>query len=52
MVHVVIQVMLTLCSDMESALKLKQIELAKLRVSRLKSESLDLLLAVEQAKII
>ena len=44
--------MLTLCSDMESALKLKQIELAKLRVSRLKSESLDLLLAVEQAKII
>ncbi|PKG98430.1 two-component system sensor histidine kinase/response regulator [Paraglaciecola sp. MB-3u-78] len=44
--------MLTLCSDMESALKLKQIELAKLRVSRLKSESLNLLLAVEQAKII
>ena len=44
--------MLTLCSDMESALKLKQVELAKLRVSRLKSVSLDLLLAVEQAKII
>ena len=44
--------MLTLCSDMEGALKLKQIELAKLRVSRLKSESLSLLLAVEQAKII
>jgi two-component system sensor histidine kinase BarA len=44
--------MLTLCSDMEGALKLKQIELAKLRVSRLKNESLSLLLAVEQAKII
>jgi len=44
--------MLTLCSDMEGALKLEQIELAKLRVSRLKSESLDLILAVEQAKII
>jgi two-component system sensor histidine kinase BarA len=44
--------MLTLCSDMEGALKRNQIELVKLRVSRLKSESLNLILAVEQAKII
>ncbi|MFT6991324.1 MAG: two-component system sensor histidine kinase BarA, partial [Paraglaciecola sp.] len=44
--------MLTLCSDLEGALKRQQIELVKLRVSKLKSESLDLLLAVEQAKII
>jgi two-component system sensor histidine kinase BarA len=44
--------MLALCSDMEGALKRQQIDLAKLRVNRLKSESLDLLLAVEQAKLI
>jgi two-component system sensor histidine kinase BarA len=44
--------MLTLCSDMEGALKSKQIEVAKLRVSKLKRESLYLLLAVKQAKII
>ncbi len=44
--------MLTLCSDMEGALKLKQIDVAKLRVSKLKRESLYLLLAVKQAKII
>jgi len=44
--------MLKLCSDMESALKRQQIEIAKLRVSKLKRASLDLLLAVEQAKII
>ena len=41
-----------LCSEMEGALKRQQIEIAKLRVSKLKSESLSLLLAVEQAKII
>jgi two-component system sensor histidine kinase BarA len=44
--------MLTLCSDMEGALKRKQIDLAKLRASSLKSESLNLLLAVKKAKII
>jgi two-component system sensor histidine kinase BarA len=44
--------MLALCNDMESALKRKQIELAKLRVNRLKNESHNLLLAVRQAKII
>jgi two-component system sensor histidine kinase BarA len=44
--------MLTLCSDMEGALKRQQIELAKLRVSKLKSESVSLLLAVQQANII
>tara|TARA_R110002167_G_scaffold92547_4_gene248566 strand:- start:54 stop:3173 length:3120 start_codon:yes stop_codon:yes gene_type:complete len=44
--------MLTLCSDMESALKRQQIELAKLRVNRLKNESVDLLLAVKRANII
>jgi two-component system sensor histidine kinase BarA len=44
--------MLTLCSDMEGALKRQQIELAKLRVSKLKNESLSLILAVEQANII
>lgn len=44
--------MLTLCSDMEGALKLQQIELAKLRVSTLKSESQALIKAVEQANII
>lgn len=44
--------LLALCGDMEGALKRKQIEVAKLRVKKLKRESLDLLLAVEQAKII
>jgi two-component system sensor histidine kinase BarA len=44
--------MLALCNDMEGALKRKQIELAKLRVNRLKNESHNLLLAVRQAKII
>jgi two-component system sensor histidine kinase BarA len=44
--------MLKLCSDMESALKRQQIDLAKLRVGKLKRESLYLLLAVKQAKII
>jgi two-component system sensor histidine kinase BarA len=44
--------MLTLCSDMEGALKRQQIELAKLRMSKLKSESLEVILAVQQAKII
>jgi two-component system sensor histidine kinase BarA len=44
--------MLTLCSDMEGALKGNQIDLAKLRVNSLKSESLNLLLAVKKAKII
>ena len=44
--------LLALCSDMEGALKRQQIEVAKLRVSKLKSASKDLLLAVEQAKII
>ena len=44
--------MLTLCNEMEGALKLKQIDVAKLRVSKLKRESLYLLLAVKQAKII
>lgn len=42
----------TLCSDMEGALKQQQIEIAKLRVSKLKSESIALLMAVKQAKII
>jgi len=44
--------MLALCSDMEGALKRQQIELAKLRLSGLKSESLHLILAVARAKII
>jgi two-component system sensor histidine kinase BarA len=44
--------MLAICSDMEGALKRQQIEVAKLRVSKLKSESIKLILAVEQAKII
>jgi two-component system sensor histidine kinase BarA len=44
--------MLTLCSDMEGALKRKQIDLAKLRASSLKSEYLNLLLAVKKANII
>jgi two-component system sensor histidine kinase BarA len=44
--------MLALCSDMEGALKRKQIDVAKLKVSKLKRESLYLLLAVKQAKII
>jgi two-component system sensor histidine kinase BarA len=44
--------MLTLCSDMEGALKRQQIELAKLRMGKLKSESVDLLLAVQRANII
>jgi two-component system sensor histidine kinase BarA len=47
-----VPVMLALCNDMEGALKRKQIELAKLRVNRLKNESHNLLLAVRQAKII
>ena len=44
--------MLSLCSEMEGALKRQQIDVAKLRVSKLKSESLALLSAVQQAKII
>jgi two-component system sensor histidine kinase BarA len=44
--------MLTLCSDMEGALKRKQIDLAKLRASSLKSEYLNLLLAVKKSNII
>jgi two-component system sensor histidine kinase BarA len=44
--------MLALCSDMESALKRQQIDTAKLKVSKLKRESLYLLLAVKKAKII
>lgn len=44
--------MLALCSDMEGALKRQQVELAKLRANSLKTESLNLMLAVEQAKII
>ncbi len=44
--------LLALCNDMENALKRKQIELAKLKVSGLKSESLYIISAVEQANII
>lgn len=44
--------MLTLCSEMESALKRQQIDLVKLKVGKLKRESLYLLLDVKQAKII
>jgi two-component system sensor histidine kinase BarA len=44
--------MLTLCREMEAALKRQQIEVAKLRLRKLKSVSLGLLLAVEQAKVI
>ncbi len=44
--------MLTLCSDMEGALKRKQFELANLRMSKLKSESVNLLLAVKKANIV
>jgi two-component system sensor histidine kinase BarA len=44
--------MLTLCNDMEGALKRQQIEVAKLRMGKLKSESENLLLAVKQANII
>ena len=52
MLYTGVPAMLTLCSDMEGALKRQQIELAKLRVSKLKSESVSLLLAVQQANII
>lgn len=44
--------MLTLCADMEGALKRKQFELAKLRMGKLKRESIDLLIAVNNANII
>jgi two-component system sensor histidine kinase BarA len=44
--------MQALCNDMESALKCQQIDVAKLNVATLRSESLDLLLAVTQANII
>jgi two-component system sensor histidine kinase BarA len=44
--------LLALCSDMEGALKRQQFDVARLRVSILKRESIDLLLAVEQSKII
>ena len=44
--------MLTLCNDIEGALKRQQIEIVKLRMNKFKSESIELLLAVEQAKII
>jgi two-component system sensor histidine kinase BarA len=41
-----------LCYEIEGALKIQQIEVAKLHMADLKGESLDLLLAVEQAKLI
>jgi two-component system sensor histidine kinase BarA len=44
--------MLSLCSEIESALKRQQIELAKLRIGHLKKESENLILAVEKAKIV
>ncbi|MBL4631848.1 MAG: response regulator, partial [Paraglaciecola sp.] len=44
--------MLTLCNDIEGALKRQQIEVVKLRMNNFKSVSLNLLLAVEQAKVI
>jgi two-component system sensor histidine kinase BarA len=44
--------MLILCNDVESALKRKKFDVAKLKVSKLKKESLYLLLAVKRAKII
>jgi hypothetical protein len=44
--------MLSLCNELESALKRQQIEAAKLTLSQLKGESVKLLLAVEQANII
>jgi two-component system sensor histidine kinase BarA len=44
--------MLSLCNELESALKRQQIEAAKLTLSQLKAESVKLLLAVEQANII
>ncbi|MBU3004841.1 response regulator [Paraglaciecola arctica] len=44
--------MLTICADMEGALKRKQFELAKLRMGKLKRESIDLLIAVKNANIV
>ncbi|MEP1447954.1 MAG: 7TM diverse intracellular signaling domain-containing protein [Paraglaciecola sp.] len=44
--------MLTICADMEGALKRKQFELTKLRMGKLKSESINLLIAVKNANII
>lgn len=44
--------LLTICSEMEAALKQQQLEVAKLNVAKLKAESLNLILVVNRANII
>ena len=44
--------MLSICNDMEVALKNQQIDIAKLNVNKLTNECINLLLAVQESKII